>query len=43
MVIAVYGEWGSGKTSMLQQIRRSLDPEFDKGERHFQARAHGLV
>src|SRR5713101_4667591 len=29
LVIAVYGSWGSGKTSLMYQVRRRLDPNFD--------------
>lgn len=42
LVIAVYGEWGSGKTSMLRQIRRALEPEFDKSEKHAPSRARTI-
>jgi hypothetical protein len=28
-VIAVYGAWGSGKTSLMSQMRRRLEPGFD--------------
>ena len=42
LVIAVYGEWGSGKTSMLRQIRRALEPEFDSSEKHAPPRARTI-
>jgi hypothetical protein len=29
LVIAIYGAWGTGKTSMMLQLRRNLDPDFD--------------
>lgn len=29
MVLAVYGNWGLGKTSLMMQLRRMLDPEHD--------------
>ena len=29
LVIAIYGAWGSGKTSMMLQVRRALDPRYD--------------
>jgi hypothetical protein len=28
-VIAIYGSWGTGKTSLMLQLRRNLDPGFD--------------
>lgn len=30
MVLAIYGTWGVGKTSLMMQLRRRLDPGFDK-------------
>ena len=30
MVIALYGAWGTGKTSLLMQLRRQLDPGYDR-------------
>jgi hypothetical protein len=29
LVIAIYGAWGTGKTSLLRQLRRELDPRWD--------------
>jgi hypothetical protein len=29
IVVAIYGAWGSGKTSLMRQLRRRLDPHFD--------------
>jgi energy-coupling factor transporter ATP-binding protein EcfA2 len=31
-VIAVYGAWGSGKTSLMRQMRRRIDPRYDRDE-----------
>ena len=42
LVIAVYGEWGAGKTSMLRQIRRALDPDFDKSAKPTTPRARTI-
>ncbi|MEM7342087.1 MAG: P-loop NTPase fold protein [Actinomycetota bacterium] len=33
LVVAIYGTWGSGKTSLMKQLRRRLDPEHDAVER----------
>src|SRR5690348_1591338 len=30
LVVALYGQWGSGKTSMMRQLRRRLEPAYDK-------------
>ena len=29
LVIAIYGAWGAGKTSLMMQLRRQLDPGYD--------------
>ena len=37
LVIAIYGAWGAGKTSLMMQLRRQLDPGHDgpaAGEQH---------
>jgi hypothetical protein len=37
LVIAIYGAWGAGKTSLMKQLRRQLDPGHDGqgvGEQH---------
>jgi KAP family P-loop domain len=36
LVVALYGAWGSGKTSLMYQIRRRLEPNYD-GRRREQA------
>lgn len=32
LVVAIYGAWGTGKTSLMMQLRRSVDPTHDRSD-----------
>jgi KAP family P-loop domain/Pentapeptide repeats (8 copies) len=31
LVVAIYGSWGSGKTSLMLQLRRLIEPQWEEG------------